>query len=435
MKVIHIVSYILSIGFIIVCVLVGVGSCNKKQVPSSQARIEPQIQERINDNGLYDKTLVQKATFTTTYYNEVIPPNPPSNIVKFIEDNENTWIIATYGVTFGIDIYLEGELSIYSNNAYNDLKFDLIRFVIWHNSDNVNVYKIFCLNNTDNTSYVLYGEEVGWTSQKAVIKARNIHYSNDNLRTYNDNAFDYEAFVGIFFDIYNNENRQFYFDSDNLNPIQYLTYEITDMNLAHNTGSWTAKIDLTNLIFTSNGLIFKGIRFQYDYVLGAYYNGTMETYDNMTYLALSYIAYQEYFTGDWYKVAYPRIYRIETRTLNNTSQLAKYPFTDFSTYLWTNEGFKNIEIINGSNQVWSTLPADPLAYLTYYQILNYEGTLNNVYIEGNNGTNVFVILANGFKSVSSLFAIGILPGITIGTLLFLPLVVVIIFAIIKIIHK
>lgn len=54
---------------------------------------------------------------------------------------------------------------------------------------------------------------------------------------------------------------------------------------------------------------------------------------------------------------------------------------------------------------------------------------------GDANNNVFVLLGNAFDSVANIFAIGVLPGLTIGTLLFVPLVVLVVLAIIKILGK
>lgn len=72
--------------------------------------------------------------------------------------------------------------------------------------------------------------------------------------------------------------------------------------------------------------------------------------------------------------------------------------------------------------------------------LNILQKLNSGSLAGPSGTdinitNAFTLLGNAFSSVSSLFTIVILPGITLGTLLFLPLVIVLVLFIIKILRK
>ena len=76
----------------------------------------------------------------------------------------------------------------------------------------------------------------------------------------------------------------------------------------------------------------------------------------------------------------------------------------------------------------------------YYQVLTMAN--NNLVANGfNNGTTdvglggAFSLLATAFSSISGILAISLFPGITLGLLLFLPLIVGIIIAIIWLIKK
>ena len=75
-----------------------------------------------------------------------------------------------------------------------------------------------------------------------------------------------------------------------------------------------------------------------------------------------------------------------------------------------------------------------LETLNFLQALN-SGSLSGT-TSGNVGvTNAFTLLGNAFGSVSTLFGLAILPGITLGTLFFLPLVVAIVVILIKVLKK
>lgn len=425
LKILHVVSYVLSFGFIIVCILVGVGSCNNKKSHDPQ-RQERQIQERVNIDDKYNYFFQSKLDFPinyTDYDDTTLELNLTSDCVLVLSNSNE----------YGVSIQIGNSIVIYDNGVSYENYYDFIKVDYNWYAPGQTLYLFYVYLYNSSTGDILFLYNRG-TNNYSNIKfyCDSLDYEGNEHFVYT--TFDVENFLSLYFYHYKNEDLSYFFDVNTLNPIEYYTYEVTAYNLVHNVGSYTGRITL-DMVFISNNNLYDKLRFQYDYVLGCYVDGDLYTFNDMTYLGLTNIQYHNVLTDEWQIVCYPRIYRYETRTINNVSNLYGYPITDFKTYLWANEGYKNIEIVSGSKNVWSTLSADPLAYLTNWQILNYKGTYNNVYVGGNSNTNVFVLLGNAFKSVGGLFAIGLLPGITIGTLLFLPLVVLIIFAIIKIIHK
>lgn len=97
---------------------------------------------------------------------------------------------------------------------------------------------------------------------------------------------------------------------------------------------------------------------------------------------------------------------------------------------FTNNNLSQIRLFN-RHLGYNTTPG-----YTNGNILDVEGNIisTSTQINGDIG-DVFSLFTSAFTGLAGLFSITILPGITVGMLLFLPLVAIIVFAIIKIIKK
>lgn len=127
---------------------------------------------------------------------------------------------------------------------------------------------------------------------------------------------------------------------------------------------------------------------------------------------------------------------------NNSSEdyqvIWRCPYDDddnvYSVYTFesgfTNNRLSQIRLFNRH------LGIESIPGYTNGNVLNVNGNpiATNTSVQGNMG-DVFALFTSAFSGLAGLFSITILPGITIGMLLFLPLVAIIVFAIIKIIKK
>lgn len=100
-----------------------------------------------------------------------------------------------------------------------------------------------------------------------------------------------------------------------------------------------------------------------------------------------------------------------------------------TTTTWINDVYRYLDF--RPNNIFSGSTADTfLSYLYSYNNNNQYAGLNN-----GNDTNIFTLLATAFGAVASVLNITILPYLTIGTLLFLPLVVTVIVVIVHLLKK
>lgn len=99
---------------------------------------------------------------------------------------------------------------------------------------------------------------------------------------------------------------------------------------------------------------------------------------------------------------------------------------------FTNSNFQNIRLFDYNLKNNASIGEYNSQY-TIYDVF----FLNNVSSSGSTGQigDVFGMFTTAFNGLTGLFSISILPGITIGVLLFLPLIGIIVFAIIRVIKK
>lgn len=109
---------------------------------------------------------------------------------------------------------------------------------------------------------------------------------------------------------------------------------------------------------------------------------------------------------------------------------------------WTSAIFQHINVVYAYENQWDnelghydTLPSSK--NLTRRQVLSSFNNLNNStgIVDGNNIGNGLTLVGNAFSSLTGIFGIYVLPGITFGVLLFIPLLVGITLAILKLLRK
>lgn len=101
---------------------------------------------------------------------------------------------------------------------------------------------------------------------------------------------------------------------------------------------------------------------------------------------------------------------------------------------WLNEGFRTIVLDDlGGSLTINGYRASVGWWLENNALASSDAIATMVL--GNSSTGVFGLIASAFGCWTSIFGLAIIPGLTIGTLIFVPLVVMIIVAIVKLLAK
>jgi len=100
---------------------------------------------------------------------------------------------------------------------------------------------------------------------------------------------------------------------------------------------------------------------------------------------------------------------------------------------WLNVGYRSIVWTGGGDLTINGYSA-PASWWLENNALSSASAVSTM-ILGNSSTGVFGLLASAFTCWGSIFGLALVPGLTIGTLLFVPLVVLVIFSIIKLLQK
>lgn len=101
---------------------------------------------------------------------------------------------------------------------------------------------------------------------------------------------------------------------------------------------------------------------------------------------------------------------------------------------WANQGFRNLDFVDGSRLI----DVNGLSASARFQMENNSlssSSATSTWVLGNSSTGVFGLIASAFGAIGGILGIALIPGLTIGTLLFIPLVVTIVLAIIKMMGK
>lgn len=180
---------------------------------------------------------------------------------------------------------------------------------------------------------------------------------------------------------------------------------------------------LTGLSFKSNGLIFDTIRVSYLSL-----NSINFSFDNG--VTILNVADYSSFNG----FIFPLLMQYQNSVDNTSVNVFSTPlnisntgtnYYSISMKIWTNNEYQKIEIISDEQ----TIMRDNM---TTKQLLQIQGSIDSSVI---GGYSPFTLFSSAFTSISSILNIAILPGITIGLLLFMPLLVVIITLIFKLVKK
>lgn len=180
---------------------------------------------------------------------------------------------------------------------------------------------------------------------------------------------------------------------------------------------------LTGLTFQSNNMTFDTIRVQY-YAL----TSVNFSFDNGS--TILNVADFPNYSG----YIFPLLMQYQNSVDNTSVNVLTTPlnvsntgdnYYSISTRIWTNNEYQTLNIISDDE----TIMRDNM---TTKQLLSIQGSVDSSII---GGYSPFTLFSSAFTSIASILNIAILPGITIGLLLFMPLLVLIITLIFKMVKK
>ncbi|MBO7528045.1 MAG: hypothetical protein J6T74_09205 [Clostridia bacterium] len=106
-------------------------------------------------------------------------------------------------------------------------------------------------------------------------------------------------------------------------------------------------------------------------------------------------------------------------------------FLSYYNMVWTDNGFRYLQNFNSENEVMAIVPNYKTLTMAQLLALNDSAITNN----DTQVSNVFTLFSQAFNSISSILNIQVLPNMTLGLLLSIPLIVTIILFIIKMLRK
>ena len=179
--------------------------------------------------------------------------------------------------------------------------------------------------------------------------------------------------------------------------------------------------------FISNGQVFTGIRLVFVDANGTNYfespgSTLVRTNNNTNLVQFNYMEY----INTMYNISVMVCSR-NFRTYYNTSSSSTNMALDFGV-TWTNSNFQVLNFI-------TELDSEDLTKLNQFNNYDLYTGSTSVPTDDVGLGNVFTLLSGAFGAITSIFAIQLLPGISIGLFFFMPLIVGIILFIIWLIKR
>lgn len=412
-KVVNIICYVLSGLFIATLLLAGLQSC--KSAEGNSADYQPQLNFRYQYTNKFEG-VVQSSP--ESYYSWVyavsgneLPQSAGNTATKYLIDNNAQYIQYVYND----EIYAGNNIRIaYSKLGganWNILSIDLVKYISMNNfSVVVHLVLVDNSNGTINfNNFALYSD----------------YRLNDNNALYDVTELD-ESRRFIFNKVFN------YNAPANLNlGMDYYTGDISSVagsngwtfsNSVQRNGLTYNRYYVNLPTFTTNEQTFNRIVWEIqtdeDSALGfTHDNGQTAVWapeDTFTYVNLYYVN-----TGTSTEILVN--YRNQLVIYDNVFNKPAYCYTPDTT--WSNDNFRYLIF---------TEPLSTAQINIVYPFNNnaqYGG-----FTDGSNG-DVFTALSRAFECVSSVLNITILPYMTIGMILFIPLIVTVIVVIVKLLKK
>lgn len=442
-----------SLGFnLLIVLLLCIGSCANKNSASSNSLDHSAAQRQLQSQQAINKKV--KSLNTSFVNNGIYEIRFPSSIPTSQAQGTVYYDAHDYGLYFMPDMQ-------YHTEQVKAFKGNTIRRTIWYNTDERVNYLTF--------SFYDYNDQ----------RQAEAHYyqSNDGYFYHTDDwelaslYLTYDSITSNFFTWLDQFNTSFtfirytdFYFSNNWSVYDYVS-NVNGLTLNEYRDE-SNRFIINNSRFRCNGITFKSMYFEFTIpgssnsggsILGYYLdlNGTLSFIKSDT-------RYKYAFNGLYYVDLSNNVYKVaspsETTFQNATDDSAMNvyngtPCVVANTFSWTNESWRSITL-TGSNYVdyieaplfsynyndetqIITLTGQPndnaVSYLDYSLSITYTGI--SIYGDEADIYSPIDLLTAGFSGFVALFNITILPHITIGLLLFTPLVVAILILIFRILKK
>lgn len=413
-KIVNIVCYILSICFIGLMILTGLQSCKTAESNSAET-YNPELNFRYQYTNKYEGDINPSAQWYFAWVYSVsgdeLPQTAGNTATKYLINNNNQYLQYVYNS----EIYAGNNIRIsYSKLDGNNWFITSIDLVKYLGTNNYSVVSHLVLVDNDNgiirySNFALYSD----------------YRLNDNAQLYVVTELD-ESRRFIFNKVFNYNAPEDlnlgvdYYTPDNVNHTSNngWTYGGTSTrgNLTYN------RYYINTPSFVTNEQVFNRIVWEIQLdtnsALGfTHDNGQTAVWapnDSSCYYGLYYVN-----TNTSTEVLVN--YRNQLIVYDNVYNLPAFCYTNDTT--WTNDNYRYLIFI------------EPLSTAQYNTISPFNNNVQYGGFSSGSETTIFTLLAQAFACVGSVLNITILPYMTIGMLLFLPLVVTIIVVIVHLLKK
>lgn len=413
LKTLHVICYILSIAFIGICVFSGVQSCQKTSKVSAEGLTA--------NNNVSD--FLGSYIYSFKYLNEQYLQIPVADQQTLISDYSIIDLSVQYETQQG-DKYLVVPLNCYAYQSNGNI----VEAVCLE-------FKITCPLFTDGYSYSYYSYRI----ERVYFRNGNNYYQTLIASSITSNYYEVQnPFVALVFDIepidiepllyfYELSNQSNFIFNKNFNynaPMGVTAQTPYYFKPGNIEGSGVSYYFNYNVgFFISNNEVFNYIRWEWQPSLGAVYydfgDGNIKKGpDGSEQGSYLYLMYGNSFTNT-------------LKIVNSRDQIAFMPTNSSYAYYyansstWVNDNYRNITFLqNMSNDLKTKIES--------FNNNNQNSFSGNIYVDGG---DIFTLLGTAFNSLGDFFGLAILPGISIGVLFFLPLIVGIIVVMFHILKK
>lgn len=436
LKILHIVSYVLSLAFIGLMILTGVQSCSKKD--NSQHRLY-----RSSELGLLQQGINNSLMNTDMY---------------FYQCKYKTGDSVSLATQQGLLDYVNSDLSVYSSYSSRvgqferAISFDDLYIYSYNDSDFIGINRMDIVFDyyqdilghlgDRNLWYVrLYGFAIHlnngdayWTCEKHATDPDNYIYRFDYSQTdnysnglYSSTIYQDNLFLNLMYELATTSNFMFNEKINYNAPFGYLGKnplipQSKWESLPHLEGA-TEIVYIDTCNFLCNGKIYNRILLYGQDAYNYYYhfgdNLLQYTLDH----SLKFVEFmafvnrnEDYSTRVW----------VWSREVTNDYQ-GKYIIEDNG--YWVSALYRNVTLIGATDN-------DNIAFTQFNSDLDlYNGGINFYNTDSMGIGYAFTLLRQAFGSLVDIMGISILPGLTLGVFIFLPLIATIIVLIFKAVRK
>lgn len=422
-KIIHGISYFCTFGFVAMILLVAVQSCSNKKTVNVQK--DNQVQEISKSvKPLKVKYQYRDIDLSTKAKYEINQTYFITNPSYYFYQNPN---VSPTGTKYSQVYKSSGFFVLGYDNVAKLLDF-YFQYVVYLDNDS-GQYLSYISNafmrelNEDGTTLRDYQLFTQWNNQNPTWNLQ--QYGLDFTYLYSDDfSFPTTNTYGL------NGNKCFNLLDDKIKTFEFLSPFNFNAPYGQQFNPFFASADFStnttrfkdiSVNFLSNGKFYNKIRCYYMFADGSYFRLLDNSIYEVNSLGYGYFTYMEY---------------INTITNNNdlvcSREYQQYQYNGGLTYLalnnvvWKTNYYRNITLLNADS--------DTLSMITEFNNLNiYDDGIGGV---SNGGvSSLFDLLSLAFASVLPILNITILPGLSIGLLIFAPLAVSIIIFVVWLVKR